>query len=96
MHTVMPSVKFSAAESGSTADSVPLNLTLRHCWVYEAPLLPSNAHLKSVLDCSESLYARSDAQCQIPALSVELPVPHGPPDLTMVQSTWASQRRLKV
>ena len=65
IHTVMPSVKFSAAESGSTADSVPPNLTLRHCWAYEASLLPSNAHLKLVLDCSEALYAHSDAQCQI-------------------------------
>ena len=65
MHSVMPSVRFGSAESGSTANSAVPNLTLRHCWVYEAPLLPSNAHLRLVLDCSEALYARSDAQCQI-------------------------------
>jgi hypothetical protein len=59
------SVRFGSTESGSTADSAAPNLTLRCCWAYEAPLLPSNAHLKSVLDCSEALYARSDAQFQI-------------------------------
>ena len=65
MHAVMPSFRFSSTESGSTADSAVQNLTLRCCWAYEARLLPSNAHLKLVLDCSEALYAHSDAQCQI-------------------------------
>ena len=65
MHAVMPSVRFSTAESGSTADLTVPNLTLRHHCAHKAPLLPLNTHLKLVLDCSDALYAHSDAQCQI-------------------------------
>ena len=35
MHVVMPSVRFGAAESGSTADSAAPNLILRRLWGYE-------------------------------------------------------------
>jgi len=49
----------------STADSAPLNLTLRHHWAHGASLLSFNTNSKLVLNGSEALYACSHAQCQI-------------------------------